>query len=139
MGCQGARQALYASPDGFWSSLIARITSLKMFIGTSRSASAFCGSIVIPSSSSRSQATTRFEIVVANWDILAARSESGNWARIERDLLAMKADLPLHYVRREDYIRGQSLIEAKLDALGNKLDVMQLRAAAAGGPKNANH
>ena len=51
----------------------------------------------------------------------------------------MKADLPLHYVRREDYIRGQSLIEAKLDALGNKLDVMQLRAAAAGGPKNANH
>ena len=69
----------------------------------------------------------------------AAREESGNWARIERDLLAMKADLPLHYVRREDYIRGQSLIEAKLDALGNKLDVMQLRAAAAGGPKNANH
>ena len=60
-------------------------------------------------------------------------------ARIERDLLAMKADLPLHYVRREDYIRGQSLIEAKRDALGNKLDVMQLRAAAAGGPKNANH
>lgn len=69
----------------------------------------------------------------------AAREESGNWTRIERDLLAMKADLPLHYVRREDYIRGQSLIEAKLDALGNKLDVMQLRAAAAGGPKNANH
>lgn len=69
----------------------------------------------------------------------AARSEMGNWQRIERDLLKLQADMPLHYVRREDYIRGQSLIEAKLDALGNKLDVMQLRAAAAGGPKNANH
>lgn len=68
-----------------------------------------------------------------------ARDEMDNWRRIERDLLALKADMPLHYVRREDYIRGQSLIEAKLDALGNKLDVMQLRAAAAGGPKNANH
>ena len=65
--------------------------------------------------------------------------DSGNWARTERERLAMKADLPLHYVRREDYIRGQSLIEAKLDALGNKRDGMQRRAAAAGGPKNANH
>lgn len=69
----------------------------------------------------------------------SAREEMGNWQRIERDLLKMQADMPLNYVRREDYIRGQSLIEAKLDALGNKLDVMQLRAAAAGGPKNANH
>ena len=50
----------------------------------------------------------------------AARSEMGNWQRIERDLLKLQADMPLHYVRREDYIRGQSLIEAKLDALGNK-------------------
>ncbi len=66
----------------------------------------------------------------------AAREESGNWARIERDLLAMKADLPLHYVRREDYIRGQSVIEAKLDALGSKLEAAQLRAVGASDAKH---
>ena len=27
----------------------------------------------------------------------------------------MQRDMALHYVRREDYIRGQSVVEAKLD------------------------
>ena len=63
---------------------------------------------------------------------VAAREESGNWARIERDLLAMKADLPLHYVRREDYIRGQSVIESKLDGLALKIENVQLRTAKGG-------
>ncbi len=36
--------------------------------------------------------------------------------------MRFKADLPLNYVRREDYIRGQTVIEAKLDALDNKLE-----------------
>lgn len=66
----------------------------------------------------------------------AAREEAGNWQRIERDLLKLQADLPLHYVRREDYIRGQSVIEAKLDALGSKLETAQLRAA---GGNDAKH
>ena len=57
----------------------------------------------------------------------AARDESGNWARIERDLLQMKAEMPLHYVRREDYIRGQSVIESKLDGLALKIENVQLR------------
>ena len=57
----------------------------------------------------------------------AARDESGNWARIERDLLKMKAEMPLHYVRREDYIRGQSVIESKLDGLALKIENVQLR------------
>lgn len=61
------------------------------------------------------------------------REEAAQWQRIERDLLRMQAEMPLHYVRREDYIRGQSVIEAKLDALGSKLEAAQLRAAA-GGP-----
>lgn len=46
---------------------------------------------------------------------------------LERQFLEFKADLPIHYVRREDYIRGQSVIEAKLDALYNKLEVVQLK------------
>jgi len=45
----------------------------------------------------------------------------------ERELLQLKADLPLHYVRREDYVRNQTVIEAKLDALALKLENVQLR------------
>ena len=62
----------------------------------------------------------------------AARSETGNWQRIERDLLKLQADMPLHYVRREDYIRGQSVIESKLDGLALKIENVQLRAVKGG-------
>lgn len=53
------------------------------------------------------------------------REFTGNLNTLEREFLAFKADLPLHYVRREDYVRGQTVIEAKLDALYNKLEVVQ--------------
>jgi hypothetical protein len=66
------------------------------------------------------------------------REEASQWQRLERDFLRMQADMPLHYVRREDYIRGQSVIEAKLDSLGSKLEIAQLRAAAIGGNHSAN-
>lgn len=46
---------------------------------------------------------------------------------LERDFLKWQAELPIHYVRREDYVRGQSVIEAKLDALYNKLEVVQMK------------
>lgn len=58
--------------------------------------------------------------------------EAENWQRLERDFLRFQADLPVAYVRREDYIRGQSVIEAKLDALYNKLEVVQMK----GGPRD---
>lgn len=48
-------------------------------------------------------------------------------AALEREFMQMRVDLPVQYVRREDYIRGQSVIEAKLDALYNKLEVVQMR------------
>jgi hypothetical protein len=51
---------------------------------------------------------------------------------LERDFLKWQAELPVLYVRREDYIRGQSVIEAKLDALYNKLEVVQLKGATHG-------
>lgn len=66
----------------------------------------------------------------------ANKDESDQWQRMERQLLQLKADLPLQYVRREDYIRGQSTIEAKLDVLASKLESAQLRAVNGG--KNAN-
>jgi len=45
----------------------------------------------------------------------------------ERDLLQLKADLPLHYVRREDYVRNQTIIEAKLDALALRFENFHLK------------
>lgn len=54
-------------------------------------------------------------------------ADSAAWRTVERDLFALRAELPDRYVRREDYIRNQSIIEAKLDALAAKLEVMQLQ------------
>jgi len=45
----------------------------------------------------------------------------------ERELLQLKADLPLHYVRREDYVRNQTVIEAKLDALALRFENFHLQ------------
>lgn len=53
------------------------------------------------------------------------QQSASNWGELEKEFMRFKADLPLNYVRREDYIRGQTVIEAKLDALYNKLEVVQ--------------
>lgn len=57
-------------------------------------------------------------------------SDAKEWTRLERELLGLKADMPLHYVRREDYVRNQTVIEAKLDALAVKLENWQLKEVA---------
>lgn len=49
------------------------------------------------------------------------------WRNLERDFLKFRGDLPLEYVRREDFIRNQSVIEAKLDGLALHFQNMQLR------------
>lgn len=59
----------------------------------------------------------------------SAKLDTGQWQRVERELLTMKADLPVHYVRREDYIRGQSTLEAKVDGVGMKLENALLKVA----------
>lgn len=58
----------------------------------------------------------------------SAKADTGQWQRVERELLLMKADMPVHYVRREDYIRGQSTLEAKVDGVGMKLENALLKA-----------
>jgi len=40
-------------------------------------------------------------------------------------LLRLRAELPLDYVRREDWIRNQTVIEAKLDGLATKLEALK--------------
>ncbi|MEP8665865.1 hypothetical protein ABKV50_21775 [Enterobacter cloacae] len=56
---------------------------------------------------------------------IARRETEIGWTRLEREFLEFRADLPLHYVCREDYLRGQAVIEAKLDAVYSKIELIQ--------------
>lgn len=55
-------------------------------------------------------------------------AEANSWQRVEREFLSFKAELPISYVRREDYIRGQSVLESKLDSLAIKIENAHLRS-----------
>ncbi|WP_265535391.1 hypothetical protein [Pseudomonas saponiphila] len=48
---------------------------------------------------------------------------------VELRLERLKGEMPLHYVQREDYVRNQTVLEAKLDALALKLENVQLKGA----------
>ena len=48
-------------------------------------------------------------------------------AQLERSFLKFQAELPVNYVRREDWVRGQSVIEAKLDSLALRMENIQLK------------
>ncbi|MBX3654163.1 MAG: hypothetical protein KIS62_12250 [Ramlibacter sp.] len=61
------------------------------------------------------------------------REETLQWQRVEREMLKFQAEMPMNYVMRDDYIRGQSIIEAKLDGLADKIEKAQLRAVINGG------
>lgn len=56
--------------------------------------------------------------------------DAKEWSRIEKEFLHFKAELPNQYVRREDYIRNQTVIESKLDALALKIENWQLKGVA---------
>ncbi|MDZ7862439.1 hypothetical protein [Acidovorax sp.] len=59
----------------------------------------------------------------------ASRTEAGNWQRIEREILQLKAELPLNYVRREDYVQAVATIMAKLDAMSMRFENILLRGS----------
>ena len=66
---------------------------------------------------------------------VAHREESTQWQRVEREMLKFQGEMPMKYVMRDDYIRGQSILEAKLDGLADKIEKAQLRAFINGGHK----
>ncbi len=57
----------------------------------------------------------------------AMREETAQWQRLERELLGLKADLPINYVRRDDFVRVQSIIESKLDGLALRIENASLK------------
>lgn len=59
-------------------------------------------------------------------------AENNGWRQVDRDLMQLRAELPEKYVRREDYVRGQTVIEAKLDAINSKVELVQIQGARNG-------
>lgn len=55
---------------------------------------------------------------------------------LEGHFFALKAELPEKYVRREDYIRGQQVLEAKQDALHSEIRLLAVNVAALKGPSH---
>ena len=56
-------------------------------------------------------------------------ADAKGWHQVERALMQLKADLPERYVRREDYIRGQTVLEAKLDRVFSELELVKIQGA----------
>lgn len=47
--------------------------------------------------------------------------------RLDRDITQLKLDLANNYVRREDWIRLSTTLEAKLDALASRIETIRLQ------------
>lgn len=71
------------------------------------------------------------ETASAHWDVRFGRLEEAakEWTRVERDFLTWKADLPMTFVMRDDYVRNQTVIEAKLDSVALRIENLQLKGA----------
>ncbi len=67
----------------------------------------------------------RFGVMDERFNAVAKDSE--RLRQLELGFERLRGDMPLHYVRREDYVRNQTVIEAKLDALALKFENVQLK------------
>lgn len=58
---------------------------------------------------------------------MESRNNEKDLQKVQRELLELKAELPRTFVFRDDYVRGQTVIEAKLDALATRIENQQLK------------
>ncbi len=93
-----------------------------LLCGVAATAAAFLAFVFAAGRTLLSQIDSRLEARFLPLDNAAA-----DLSRLEKDFLLWKADIPIQYVRREDYVRNQTVIEAKLDALAVRIDTMTLR------------
>lgn len=79
----------------------------------------------------KSQLDQRFNMIQADMTRRAQEETKvvDQLHQFEKDFLTFQRDMPLQYVRREDYIRGQTVIESKLDAVYSKLELVQIQGA----------
>lgn len=50
-------------------------------------------------------------------------------AQVEREFMEFKAQMPRHYVLKDDYIRTISSFDLKLDSMDKKMDTLMRRRA----------
>jgi len=66
--------------------------------------------------------------LIAAWSLIIIATlrwiQDRSTRKLETDFLKFQATLPLEYVRKEDAIRQEVVINAKLDALAIKMDKM---------------
>lgn len=62
-----------------------------------------------------------------NAALVALHEEAKGWQQLEREFLQFKAEIPMVYVQRADFVRNQTVIEAKLDSLAVRIDNAQMR------------
>lgn len=100
-----------------WQLISAGITLLGAFIGV----------LKVGVSAIERRLDQRFESMDSRFEELA--KDSDRLRQVEIGLERLRGEMPLHYVRREDFVRNQTIIEAKLDALALKIDNVQLKGA----------
>ncbi|MGO1072310.1 hypothetical protein [Lysobacter sp. CA199] len=61
--------------------------------------------------------------------LMVLSEDAAGWRDQERELLRFKAEIAEKFVRREDYIRGQTVIESKLDAISSEVKLVQIQGA----------
>ena len=68
-----------------------------------------------------------------NWEdkfttlMVTFREEGNGWQNLEKYFLKYQNVISREYVRREDYIRNQTIIEAKLDGVAMRIENLQLK------------
>ena len=69
--------------------------------------------------------------LIAVWSLIIIATlrwiQDRSTRRLEIDFLKFQATLPIEYVRREDAIRQEVVINSKLDALAKKFDQIGLK------------
>lgn len=97
----------------FWQILTVTITVVAVINGLAIFANRFVVSKTV--STHKDQYKERLEAATKQCEDLA--SHVRNYQSVERQLLELKADLPVSYVRKEDFIRHEVAINAKLDRI----------------------
>lgn len=84
---------------------------------------AFFGALRIGVAAIERRLDQRFELMDSRFEELA--KDSDRLRQVEIGLERLRGEMPLHYVRREDWVRNQATIESKLDGLALKLEQVQ--------------
>jgi len=71
----------------------------------------------------------RFKVLGETMKAVASALEKNatDTLRLEREIMQLKAELPVHYVRREDYVQAIATIMTKLDAMALRFENILLK------------